>query len=154
MKMRIDTIVLNQDKKPQPPMKLSTAQRVSDTLRELDLTASPAEADLSDEEMNMPLPKPFYERSNKAASHTFYIQGTIERVRSEPPRSLKSDFRREQLNGDNMTNSMPNLHCSRASHNRSIGLECLDSRGDSNLTSARARTASRVAEFSLILDDL
>ena len=153
----MDIVNQNQGEKLEVPMIWPTAQGISDTLRKLDLTESPAEADHdnhADEDVNMPLPKPVYERRNKGALHTYSMQGMIKRVQSEPPRTHNSDFRREQLRGDNMAHSLPNLHCSRASHNRSLGLGFLDSRGSHDQANTRERVASRVAEFTLIMDDL
>jgi hypothetical protein len=154
MFMKMETIVLKQGEKPEFQV-MPPTQGMHETLLELNLTIAPAEAENSaDEEMNVPLPKPCYERSNKGTSRTFSIQGVIERARSEPQRTHNTNFRREQLNCDGMTRSMPNLQCSRASHNRSLGLSLLDSQADQDQEHARERASSRAAEFSQILDDL
>ena len=148
-------IILNHVEKPELQIMIAaTAQRITETLRELVWTMVPAEAGSDDiaEEMNLPLPKPYYKRSNKGAAHTFLIQDMIKRARSEHQRTRNSDVRREQLTRDNMVRSMLTLQSSRASHNRSLGLMMLNSQEDQDQAIKRERSASRIAEFSQILD--
>ncbi len=138
---------------------LTAAQVKTEISRIMDLTTAPAGVESDDHnehETSLPSPKPYYQRSRLGciSQHNFSIQGILERARSEPERTPDFDFRQEQLTSDCMTRSMPNLQCSRASHNKSLGLSFIRLQCKEIQENAQERAASRVAEFCHLLEDL
>ena len=124
----------------------------SHTLEYTDSTVSALD---SEEESSMPPPKPFIARSVSTRTPWLNIQiGT--RVRSESPKKYDADTQssKASLQSRNMTRSLPNLNCSRSTHNWIVGQTILESVAELSRVRNRSEIECRVAELSLLLEDL
>ena len=126
-----------------------------DFVENTDSTVSEFDSD-SEEENYMPPPKPFITPTVNTRTTWLDIQIGTSRVRSESPKRYDADAQSHKANlqSRNMTRSLPILHCSRSTYNRIAGQTILVSVAELSKVRNRSEVECRVAEFSLLLEDL
>jgi hypothetical protein len=104
-----------------------------------------------DAEVPSDLPPPQnFERRSSAPAKLLMMHNLIERRHSGAGECLGLKINRPDLISKQMTRSMPNLHCSRTLHNRSMGFSL-------NAVPVHCRasdTASHVLEFERLIQDI
>ena len=109
------------------------------------------------EESNLPPPLPFFDRrTNAAVSAPVVLMGVLSRARSSSPNrgAYGAPRGRDIFQNKAMTMSMPNLHSSRSTHNRSIGYSNLDNAAACGGNQGKQDLRSRIEEFDTLLEDL
>jgi hypothetical protein len=107
-----------------------------------------------------PPPMPYLDRrTNATASAPILLQGILSRARSSSPNrdicgAPRAVGRRDVLQSRVMTQSMPNLHNSRSTHNRGIGCTLLSNTAECGGGRAKEVLRARIDEFDSLLEDL
>jgi hypothetical protein len=144
--------ILENEEEPVKTMRqvLPLEQHVTDMTCELTYLGCPSPKILGeDEPSGLPPPKINFERRSSAPPKLM-VHAVIERRHSGAGEDLGLKNQRGDLKSEQMTRSLPNLHCSRSMHNRSVGF----SLNPVQESDDRESIASRVLEFERLLQDI